>query len=98
MNYRKSKPNEDGSLDLGQVVPWMDGVVFKCPCGLRTVYVASPPHKITFSDDGLLTLDGSVGSHADPSRNKPQNWCHFWLKDGESEICDDAKCPGSELE
>ena len=73
---------------------WQDGVVFKCPCGERQVYVASPPHTITFDEGGLLTLDGSVGSHADDSRGRGKNWCHFHIKGGEAKMCEDAQCPG----
>ena len=61
--------------------------------GERTVYVACHrAHTIAFDDDGRLTLTGSVGSKADPSHNRPGNWCHFFVKAGESEICGDAKC------
>ena len=69
--YRRGTEDE-----LGQgsrvVVPWDKGVVFRCPLDERQVYVAQPPHTITFDDQGLLTLDGSVGSHADESRGQPQ--------------------------
>ena len=90
----------------GAAVPFCDGVVFKCPCGKRQVYVASPPHTITFDDAGLLNLDGSVGSKEqmrlsgeaphdnDEWRSRGPNWCHFWIENGESRMADDAKCPG----
>ena len=74
------------------------GVVFRCPCDEREVYVASPPHEISFDEDGALTLDGSVGSRADPSRDRPaKNWCHFHIKAGDPTMCDDSQCPGAGL-
>ena len=68
---------------------------FRCPCGERMVYVTSPPHTISFDDEGLLTLVGSVGSRASLhlSDGKP-NWCHFWLKNGIPKMCFDTRCPG----
>ena len=77
------------------VVPWADGVMFRCPCDERQLYVASPPHEITFDSEGVLTLDPSCGYRASEHPKRPQNWCHFWLKNGTPEMCDDAKCPGS---
>ena len=84
-------------------------IVFLCPCGGREVYVTCPPHEATFDDDGRLTLNGSCGSrpvsaphdfrivHGKVHRNLPANWCHFWMKDGETEMVSDARCPGRVL-
>ena len=77
------------------MVPWNDGVVFRCPCDERQIYVASPPHTITFDDDGRLTLNGSVGSkEIRGPGGRPSNWCHFWVWGGTPEMCSDAQCPG----
>ena len=75
-------------LELG------NNVYFRCPCDERTVYITSPPHTITFEDDGTLTLDGSVGSHEDKGKGRPSNWCHFNVKSGEVEMHSDSICPG----
>ena len=95
MQYRRGTEEELGRV-AGVVVDWSDGVVFRCPCNHRQVYVESPPHAITFDAKGVLTLDGSCGYRGKPNMKppRPQNWCHFWLKDGEVEMCSDAKCPG----
>ena len=83
--------------DLGKgsraVVTWNEGVVFRCPCDERQVYVSSPPHTITFDAAGRLTLDGSVGSRARGGR--PANWCHFHIKAGVPTMCGGVKCPGA---
>ena len=91
--YRKGEDDE-GRIPEGIAVPWSDGVVFKCPCGERDVYVASPPHEITWGEGGTLTLKGSVGSREDKGRSRAPNWCHFFIKGGDVEMCDDAQCPG----
>ncbi len=109
MTYRRAdepggKAWERPLIDTHVVLCWEnDAVIFACPCGGREVYVTSPPHTITFSEDGKLTLDGSVGSKEGWKMVRgvgiddlPKNWCHFWLKDGEPEMCDDAKCPGGQ--
>ena len=100
MTYRRA-PSVDMERPLtesGPVLAWDDyndgAVIFLCPCGSREVYVTSPPHTITFDDDLRLTLDGSVGG---AGRWRGDNLCHFWLKGGEVEMCDDAKCPGRDL-
>ena len=84
----------ESELKLGSrvVVPWEKGVVFRCPCDFRQVYVISPPHKITFGNGGELTLESSCGSHEDKSNDRPKNWCHFYIKNGVPEMCSDAKC------
>ena len=81
----------------GEVVAHRDGVIFRCPCNERNVYVASPPHEIAFDDDGLLTLTGSCGYAERVDLGRPANWCHFFIKNGEMEMCPDSQCPGSEL-
>ena len=104
VKYHKSVESE---LKKGSraVVPWNEGIVFRCPCDERQIYVASPPHKIEFDDEGLLTLDGSVGSRKQlrlPSedmdsedwKHRAKNWCHFWIKGGVLEMCSGTKCPG----
>ena len=100
MKYVKKKVkaeqiNEEFERTPGTVVPWQKGVIFKCPCGERQVYIASPPHTIEFDEEGILTVTASIGSKPDPSRDRKPNWCHFHIKGGVPEMCGDAKCPGS---
>lgn len=76
---------------------WHNGVVFLCPCEDRQVYIASPPHTITFDDEGVLTLDPSCGYKA-RSAGRSRNWCHFWVQNGQFKMCEDSKCPGVTLE
>lgn len=91
--YKKEAPQSDGSLPEGHIVPWGDGYVFQCPCNERTIYVACPPHDAQFdTSGGLQTLGGSCGYRAHGDR--PQNWCHFSIVDGEVQMHDDAKCSG----
>ena len=75
-----------------EVLVFGAGVYFHCPCGERRIFVASPPHTITFDDGGVLTLDPSCG-YAKTTEH-PANWCHFWLKAGVAEMVADAQCPG----
>jgi len=79
-----------GSEHEGEV--YGPGCMFWCPCLERRVVVRTPRHTIAFDQDRRLTLDGSVGGSG---RWKGDNLCHFWMKGGEVEMCDDAKCPGS---
>lgn len=85
--------------ERGAVVEWDSeagrGVVFRCPCSERIVNVKEPPHTITFMDDGRLHLDGSCGYAGNDEH--PQNWCHFWIRNGEAAMVSDAKCPGADL-
>ena len=92
--YTKTEAVRAGEVPEGHVIPWQDGVVFRCPCGYRTVYIASPPHTIEFDDDGVLTLDPSCGYKARENLKRPQNWCHFHIKGGSATMCSDAQCPG----
>ena len=96
MTYRRHHSEHmQRPLEPGPVLFWDEGdhtsVHFTCPCGDREVYVMSPPHTIEFDAEGRLALDGSVGGSG---RWKGDNLCHFLLKGGEVEMCDDAKCPG----
>ena len=92
MKYRRGTAEELKNVGSRAVVPWADGVVFRCPCDERQVYIQT--HTITFDAEGVLTLHPSCGYREKDSPPRPQNWCHFWLKDGEVEMCGDAKCPG----
>ena len=95
--YYLSEINDDHTVDPGQIVVWQDGYVFQCPCNLRSVYVACPPHEPEFDEDGgLITLGGSCGWKK--AGTLPKNWCHFSITDGEVVIHDDAKCPASETQ
>ena len=85
---------EKGSRDV-VVVPrhgQSTAVYFRCPCDRRPVYIESPPHEITFDGQGTMSLDGSCGYKKNDEH--PQNWCHFFIKGGDVEMCDDAQCPG----
>ena len=93
--YHKSEDPESLKVVEGRtVVPWNDGVVFRCPCDEHQVYVTSPPHTIKFDDDGVFDLKASCGYRKRDDPPRPQNWCHFWINDGVPEMCGDAKCPG----
>lgn len=102
MKYTRSRNPAAGIMDVESrdVFSFEGGkaIQFRCPCGRRLVYVTAPPHGITFDDAGHLTLDGSVGSVARPATPlrpaRQQNWCHFFIRDGDPEMCDDAQCPG----
>lgn len=99
MTRYRHVPDTGQILAPGEVVGvgGSPGIAFKCPCGERTVHVTEPPHTITYDDDGLLTLDGSVGSREDPHRGRPKLWCHFWIKAGEATMAGDTQCPGKAL-
>ena len=100
MNKYRQGPGSVFEKGSRKVLIWEnDGVGteahFRCPCGQRSVYVTSPPHTVTVDDDGLVTLDGSVGMRRDDARGDGvANWCHFWLKSGIPEMCGDSRCPG----
>ena len=96
--YRLGKDPDSGEIDTKSrdvVYLWgeRNKIAFQCPCGLRTIYVYSPPYGIEFDGDGLLTLEGSVGFRA--SGQYPDNWCHLDITGGKASIYDDATCPGS---
>ena len=96
MLYHKSIEEELGKV-RGAVVPWNEGVVFKCPCNERQCYVSSPPHKsIKFDSEGILTIKPSLGYRA--KGDKPENWCHFYITQGRFEMCNDAKCSWKGIE
>ena len=94
--YQKAPESELGKGSRA-VVNFGDGVVFRCPCDERQAYCSSPPHTITFGEDGALTLAPSVGYKARPSLDRPQNWCHFYIKEGIPEMCGDTQCPGGRV-
>lgn len=91
------------------VVHWKDAhheaINFLCPCGQRSIYVTSPPHIITFDENGILeSLGGSCGYRpVQEVRNKqgevviqakPENWCHFTIDNGIATMHNDSQCPG----
>ena len=99
--YHKSDDLEAFRVFGGRtVVTWDDdhaghvGVVFRCPCDERQVYVASPPHTIKFDAEGVVDIKASCGYRKRDNPPRPANWCHFWINDGVPEMCGDAKCPG----
>ena len=69
------------------------GITFRCPCGEFMVNLQSPPHKIEFDSEGVLSVDNSIGSKK--TNNKPENWCHFYIEDGVPKMASDAQCPGA---
>ena len=95
MIYRRNDdPNVifDRPLKPREVLDWIDdnncAVVFGCPCGEREVYVTKPPHSaIEFDSEGRLTIHASILS--------PRYGCHFYMREGKVEMCDDSICPGS---
>ena len=81
-----------------KVVRWLDGVVFRCPCSQRQCYIAEKNHTISFDQNDVMTLEPSIGSRpGSGGKGTPRNWCHFWLRHGQVELCGDAQCPGSYL-
>ena len=103
MTYRRH-PSPDMSRPLrtpGPVLSWDGGdygqsVIFSCPCGEREVYVTERKgHEILFDDDDRLTINGSCGYAPKPDLGRPANWCHFFMRAGEIEMCSDSKCPGA---
>ena len=101
--YRRVPETEISTVTYGDVVPcaWADGIVFQCPCNFRTVYVKSPPHQISFEEDGRLTLVGSCGYRGRGKEGEKgylaPNWCHFDMTGGVATMYGDATCPGSVL-
>ena len=104
--YRRLPVEDDGEYpperplrEQGPVLFWEESTgkacVFCCPCGEREVYVTSPPHsKIEFDADGLLTIEASI---ARKRRTDDTPACHFWIKNGEVEMCADSTCSGRTL-
>ena len=70
-----------------------DGVHFHCPCGERMVYAgeSAPYHRLRHR---RLADAGPVLQHRKNSEY-PAGWCHFWLRDGVTEMVTSAQCPGS---
>ena len=92
--HRSEDPESLWGVGGRTVVPWEDGVMFRCPCDERQVYVASPPHRIKFDADGVCDIKSSCGYRKIDNPPRPANWCHFFINDGIPEMCGDAKCPG----
>jgi len=94
-------PHSISDPKSGAVLFWNQAerraILFRCPCGDRAVYVVEPPHGIQFDDQGRLTIEGSCGYKARPSKGRPANWCHFFIRGGEYEMCSDTQCPGKDL-
>ena len=87
--------NRPGPVGIFEDLKPGDVLGFRCPCRQRVVFITSPPHKWSFDQvNGDLTIEGSVGYHK--RHDKPRNWCHFRIKDGEFTMCDDAVCPGAD--
>ena len=94
VKYHKAEVDVHGPGSR-EVMDWQNGIVFFCPCDERRVYITSPPHTVTFDAAGVLTLDPSIGYRE--NERHPQNWCHFFLKDGVATMCADTQCPGAGL-
>ena len=79
-----------------EVFFWESGLLLTCPCSVkRLISIKSPPFGMSFSNEGVLTVDGSIsGSGYIGFKERPKHWCHFFLKDGQPQMCDDTKCPG----
>ena len=88
-------PVDDHGPGSREVMDWHNGIVFMCPCDNEQRYITSPPHTISFNDDGVLTLDPSIGYRARQNLNRKENWCHFYIKEGHPTMCGDAQCPGA---
>ena len=83
MRYHKVEDRELIGKEEGAAMLWRDGVILYCPCGERTVYVASPPHtEISFGDGGLLTIAPSIGYKKQEKLKREKNWCHLFIKNG----------------
>ena len=95
--YRKVATDDHGPGSR-EVMDWGNGITFMCPCDNLRCYIASPPHTITFDSGGVLTLEPSIGYRARQDLNRPQHWCHFYIRDGHPEMCDDSQCPGAGME
>ena len=69
-------------------------VITHCPCGERTIGIASPPHQVVeFDQDGLLTVRKSLNG-----QNARGETCHFYITRGlVSSICSDTTCPLSKM-
>ena len=73
------------------------GIMFRCPCGFRVVWVTCPPHEsIEYGDGERVTVHGSLG--ACPTGKYPRkNWCHGDLNDGKFSLYGDSVCPGMKM-
>lgn len=102
MTYRRvpTGRQEKSVKEIGPVLhfPWANGEVeFRCPCGVRTVFVTPGKHGISFDEDERLTVDGSIAITENGQKMYGVGYCHFHIKDGEVEMCGDSKCPGAGL-
>lgn len=102
---RKYYKGIDRTFDKGSrhVFVYQNEAHFMCPCGERLVKVIPSIHSIEFDEQGIMTIDPSCGSKEmyygiPPNRIKaPKGWCHFYIKNGLPEICEDSQCPGKDL-
>ncbi|MCY3878615.1 MAG: DUF6527 family protein [Rhodobacteraceae bacterium] len=70
--------------------------IMSCKCGRRELYLRS--HEISYDDDGIVTVHPSIIDREwwDNQDGKTvRGICHFWLKNGEIEMCGDSTCPGA---
>ena len=42
--------------------------------------------EISFGDEGLLTIEGSLGYKKNKELKRGENWCHLFIKNGIFEI------------
>ena len=102
IEYRRHDSEDmERPLKPGPVLHWADrmrgdAVIFSCPCGAREIFATTENgHKISFDDEGRLTIRGSLGAHPRPQDGYPEaNWCHAYVTDGVFEVLDDSICPG----
>ena len=94
--YRKV-PVDDYGPGSREVMDWHQGVVFMCPCDYERRYITSPPHAISFGDDGILSLEPSIGYRERRDLDRKENWCHFYIRDGTASMVGDSECPGKNL-
>jgi len=87
--------------EIGPVLAWpedklTDAVLF-CPCGEREVYLAN--HKLAFDANDRLTVEPSILNEEwlfldeDGEYSKRVARCHFFIRDGVAEMCEDSTCP-----
>lgn len=90
--YFKSDDTKD--LKKGGVLQDAEGIYHvNCPCNLRTCRLGAG-HKVSVSEGGAVSTGASIGWKA--TTTKPQNWCHWQIKDGVPVFYGDAKCPGAQ--
>ena len=62
-----------------------------CPCGENVFIVNSPPHNISFDEQGLMSLEKSYMFIKGDNANYI---CHFLMKKGIASMQSDSTCPG----